>query len=536
MSSLGLPGPSNTPHGDAALHRSWNQFLDTHNLRTIFQTSPAQIDQQCADALAAIGMPSDHRAAIEDSILCLWDRIGLVVDCLPPDVNPHWRAEEQLLKPTALRLASRRARLEMERELCEDCWDPMPFTLDVPAPSTPKTGKGENETLKVARSLINTQYFLGHNPGDPIFSYKPLPPFRPADERNFTYHGRVPCDPREDLLRLQLVLPKVLAQLVVLLAFSPDSISVFPVEWSEMMDETDDLEDELPRKIQSYWRAKFGGKATAETAAYMHFLQGSALVREFAWLVHRACLDHTYHRSLEEMRRVRGLWKALSPIIDVLTSDRARDTLACEALLHIVKLHVEDEDRQAREMVFKEREYDRALVYAEGAVINKSIHALYASYTGPFHPTAGVLFHPTPHPLAPRDPDFDCVPIPDEVLAAHERITSRLELLFEAEADPHAPEPQPEPAISVAEKRRTKEKKKDASTVADREPPRKKARRRPPSSKPTVDRASPPFSAPCLAADETIVAATEPSTPIRARGNPPTRSKIRFPTYPTSNP
>ncbi|GKT63298.1 hypothetical protein ColTof4_05117 [Colletotrichum tofieldiae] len=505
MSSLGLPGPSDTPHGDAALHRSWNQFLDVHNLRAIFQTSSAHIDQQCVGALAAIRVPSDRRAAIEDSILNLWDSIGLVVDCLPSDVNPHWRAEEQLLKPTALRLASQRARLEMEKERCEDCWDPMPFTLDMSTPSTSKTWKDENKTLRVARSLVNTKYFLGHSPGDPIFSYKPSPPSHPADERNFTYRGRVPRDPLEDLLRLQLVLPKVLAQLVVLLAFFPENISVFPIECRELMDETDDLEDEIPRKIQLHWKAKFGGKATAGTAAHMHFLRSSALVREFAWLVHRACLDHTRHRSLEETQRARGLWKALSPVVDVLTSDRTSNTSACEALLHIVRLRVEDEDRQAREMIFRDGEYGRALVYAEGAVINKarksvdpklkldpeahvrdvdatlqgpvqlpvqSIHALYASYTGRFHPTAGALFHPTRHPLSLRDPDLDDpVPIPDSVLAAHESITSRLELPPEAEVDP------PEPAIAVAEERGSKEKEKDATTAADQQPPRKKARR-----------------------------------------------------------
>ncbi|GKT89466.1 hypothetical protein Ct61P_07316 [Colletotrichum tofieldiae] len=416
MSSLGLPGPSDTPHGDAALHRSWNQFLDVHNLRAIFQTSSAHIDQQCVGALAAIRVPSNRRAAIEDSILNLWDSIGLVVDCLPSDVNPHWRAEEQLLKPTALRLASQRARLEMEKERCEDCWDPMPFTLDMSTPSTSKTWKDENKTLRVARSLVNTKYFLGHSPGDPIFSYKPSPPSHPADERNFTYRGRVPRDPLEDLLRLQLVLPKVLAQLVVLLAFFPENISVFPIE-------------RTPRKIQLHWKAKFGGKATAGTAAHMHFLRSSALVREFAWLVHRACLDHTRHRSLEETQRARGLWKALSPVVDVLTSDRTSNTSACEALLHIVRLRVEDEDRQAREMIFRDGEYGRALVCAEGAVINKARKSV----------DPKLKLDPEAHV---RDVDAtlqdldDPVPIPDSVLAAHESITSRLELPPEAEVDP----------------------------------------------------------------------------------------------------
>ncbi|GKT40326.1 uncharacterized protein ColSpa_00507 [Colletotrichum spaethianum] len=486
MSSLGLPGPLNTPPGDAALHRSWNRFLDIHNLRIIFHTSPAHIDQQCASVLVALRVPTDRRAAIGDSILSIWDRIGLVVDCLPADVNPHWRAEEQLLKPTALRLASRRARLAMEKEQREKCWDPMPLTLDMSVPSEPETSKEEGNTLRVATSLVNTEYFLGHDPRDPIFSYEHSPLFHPADERNFTYRGRVPRDPREDLLRLRLILPKVLAQLVVILAFSPEKVSVFPVECSELMDEVDDLEDEVLWRIQLYWKAKFGRRPTAGTAAYAHFLRSSALVREFAWLVHRACFDQTHHQSLEETRRARGLWKVLLPVINVLTSDRTADGSACEALLHIAKLHVEDEGRQARDVVFKEEQYNRALVYREGAVINKSIHALYASYTGRFHPTAGALFYPTAHPLLPRDPDLDpddtdssSVPIPDEVLAAHDNIRSRFELPPEAETDSPTPELRPKPAIAAPRKRKLEEKEKDTSS-AEQEPPRKSTRRRRP--------------------------------------------------------
>ncbi|KAK1585677.1 uncharacterized protein LY79DRAFT_670878 [Colletotrichum navitas] len=498
MSSLGLPDPSNTPHGDAALHRSWNRFLDDHSLRAVFQASPAQIDEQCADAIAALRASGERRAAVGDAILRLWDSIGLVVDCLPPDVNPHWRAEEQLLKPTALRLAARRARLaeeERERErLREGFWDPISFTLDMSVPSKTleasegnrEKGEGKDEsetTLEVATSLANTEYFLGHCPGDPIFSYDRQPTFRPADERNFIYRGRVPRRPGEDLPRLQLLLPRVLAQLVVLLAFFPENPSLIPVECARMMGEVDNLEERVFRMIRNCWRAKFGAMSAAAAAPYMHFLRSSPLVRELAWLVCAACLDERCHRLTEEARRARRLWTTLLPVVDVLTSDRTEGTSACEALLRIAKLHVQDEDRRARDMVFKEGEYGRALVYREGILINKSIHAFYSSYTGRLRPAAGVLLRPNPHPIFPAesDPDgfdTDPVPIPDEVLAAYESIRARHELPPEANVDVPAPLPeQPSRTETTTVVRTDRRRRRPEDKDAVWEPPRKRARR-----------------------------------------------------------
>ncbi|KAK1978858.1 hypothetical protein LZ30DRAFT_783861 [Colletotrichum cereale] len=509
MSSLGLPGPSNTPPGDAALHRSWNRFLDDHNLRTVFQASPAQVDAQCADALAALRLPAERRARVEDAILRLWDSIGLVVDRLPPHANPHWRAEEQLLKPTALRLAARRARLAEEdrerRELRAGCWEPMSFALDMSsAPSkleTPKESgekkkekKNDQKTIRVATSLVNTEYFLGHRPGDPIFSYDPRPALRAADGRNFTYRGRVPRHPDEDLLRLRLLLPRVLAQLVVLLAFFPENPAVVPVECAATMAEVDGLEDGVLLTIRRCWRAKFvvaGASATAEAAPYMHFLRGSPLVRELAWLVHAVCQDDARLRSPGEARRARRLWKTLLPVVDVLTSDRTGATSPCEALLRIAKLHVEDEGRRARDMVFEEGDYGRALVYREGIVINKSIHALYASYPGRLRPTAGAFSRTNlSHPLFPADPDLDTsdadadadpVPIPDEVLAAYESIRARLEPTPKADTDRLAPPPElrrPETTVVVAAAEHPRRRPEDKDTcAAAQEPPRKRARR-----------------------------------------------------------
>ncbi|WDK19219.1 hypothetical protein CGRA01v4_10506 [Colletotrichum graminicola] len=512
MSCLGLPGPSNTPPGDAALHRSWNRFLDDHGLRAVFQASPAQIDEQCADAIAALRASEERRAGVGDAILRLWDGIGLVVDCLPPDVNPHWRAEEQLLKPTALRLAARRANLaeeERERErLRGGFWDPISFALDMSVPSKSEDSEDEEKgtvkelnlnlrpletnlndesetTLEVATSLANTEYFLGHCPGDPVFSYDPRPAFRPADERNFTYRGRVPRRPGEDLLRLQLLLPRVLAQLVVLLAFFPENPSLIPVECARMMGEVDDLGETVFRTIRTCWRAKFRGMSAAPAAAapYMHFLRSSPLVRELAWLVCAACLDGGCRRPTEKTRRARRLWTTLLPLLDVLTSDRTEGTSVCEALLRIAKLHVQDEDRRARDMVFKEGEYGRALVYREGILIDKSIHAFYASYTGHLRPAAGVLSRPNPHPLFPADSDpngFDTepVPIPDEVLAAYESIRARHELPPETDVELSAPllerpSRTETTAVVTTDRRRRRPEDKDAA----REPPRKRARR-----------------------------------------------------------
>ncbi|KAK2006855.1 hypothetical protein LZ32DRAFT_668455 [Colletotrichum eremochloae] len=504
MSSLGLPGPSNMPPGNAALHRSWNQFLDYHNLRVVFQTSLNQIDEQCADAIEALRASSQRREEVRDAILRLWDSTGLAADCLPSDVNPHWRAEEQLLKPTALRLAARRARLAEkkaeEERLDGSLWDPMSFTLDMFAPtkreSSKEKGKGKRErksegtetTLEVITSLANTDYFVGHVPGDPIFSYDPQPPFRPADERNFTYRGRVPRDPGEDMLRLQLLLPRVLAQLVVLIAFFPENPSVVPVECIKMLDEVDGLGDEVFRTIRHFWKAKYASMSAAEAALYMHFLRSSPLMQELVWLIHGVCLDDTRHRSPQEKRRARHLWTKMLPVVQVLTSDKMAGWSACEALLRIVELHVKDQDRRARDMVFKEGEYSRALVYREGVVINKSIHAFYASHTNRLrYNIAGALFRTNPHPLLPADPapddfDTDPVPIPDEVLAAFESIRARHELPPGADTSsrPALPEPsRTEKSFVVAgrQKRRPEDKDTCAAAAAAQEPRRKRPRR-----------------------------------------------------------
>ncbi|KAK2031701.1 hypothetical protein LX32DRAFT_584069 [Colletotrichum zoysiae] len=536
MSSLGLPGPSNTPPGDVALHRSWNRFLDGHRyLRLVFQTTPARIDEQCADAVAALRAPAERRAREGAAVLRLWDRVGLAVDALPPDANPPWRAEEQLLKPTALRLAARRARLAEERRERERLraarWPPTSFTLDMPVqpPSGSETprwdkGKGRDEgkderrgtattttttttPLQVATSLANTEYFLGHRPGDPVFSYDPRPALAPADERNFTYRGRVPRAPGVDLLRLQLLLPRVLAQLVVLLAFSPDDGptpgGLVPAECVGMLGEVDDLGDGVFLEIRRRWRAKFGAMTAGEAAPYMHFLRSGPLVRELAWLVCALCLDDAGRGPRGEEGgppppRARRLWATVLPVVEVLTSDRDEGASARDALLRIARLHVRDQGRLARDAVFGEGDYGRALVYRQGVLVNKSIHSFYASYADLLRPAALSRTDPHPIPAAEPDPDnddddldvfdTDPVPIPDEVLAAYLSISARHEIPPELnDLDGHAPPPQPpeppsrsETTIVVAadrRRRRPEDKGHARAAAAAQEPPRKRARR-----------------------------------------------------------
>ncbi|KAJ0163040.1 hypothetical protein CTA2_3607 [Colletotrichum tanaceti] len=369
-SSLGLPGPFGSNPSDVALNRRWNEFLDIHNLRAILQTSPAQIDQQHADALAALRVTQEQRAANEAYVLSIWDQIDLIVDYLPPDVNPEWRAQEQLLKHTALRLAARRSRLQADMELCEIHWEPNVLTLDM----APK-GKGASwKKIEVATSLIKTSYYLGHEPGDPIFSYCPLPLTAPNDERNFTYRGCVPRDPREDMLRLQLLLPKVVAHVVALLAFSPDNVSDFPEKCWELMDRTDDLgsgDNEyggLLSEIRTLWTDKFSGQDSMVLAAYMDFLQGHPLVGEAAWLVCGLCRGGLDTKCPEKKRRLRGLWYGLRPLMDVLTFDKDENRTTSGGLETVVQMYVRDQGRKAHDVVFRDGEYDRALLYHEDAV------------------------------------------------------------------------------------------------------------------------------------------------------------------------
>ncbi|TKW50695.1 hypothetical protein CTA1_10143 [Colletotrichum tanaceti] len=505
-SSLGLPGPFGSNPSDVALNRRWNEFLDIHNLRAILQTSPAQIDQQHADALAALRVTQEQRAANEAYVLSIWDQIDLIVDYLPPDVNPEWRAQEQLLKHTALRLAARRSRLQADMELCEIHWEPNVLTLDM----APK-GKGASwKKIEVATSLIKTSYYLGHEPGDPIFSYCPLPLTAPNDERNFTYRGCVPRDPREDMLRLQLLLPKVVAHVVALLAFSPDNVSDFPEKCWELMDRTDDLgsgDNEyggLLSEIRTLWTDKFSGQDSMVLAAYMDFLQGHPLVGEAAWLVCGLCRGGLDTKCPEKKRRLRGLWYGLRPLMDVLTFDKDENRTTSGGLETVVQMYVRDQGRKAHDVVFRDGEYDRALLYHEDAVRKDSIHSLYAKYNGRYHPTAGAVFYPSSYRVPPSDPDLDPndpysepVPIPDEVLAACDSINWRIGTpAEEAQAEP--PEAVVPAAPSAAAKKRKKRKEtgeKNAAptaTAADQKPSRKRKGGRPPKPRAAAPPPPPP--------------------------------------------
>ncbi|KAJ0312164.1 hypothetical protein COL5a_001847 [Colletotrichum fioriniae] len=527
MSSLGLPGPFNRPPGDAGLHRSWNAFLDKHNLRSVWQTTRADINDLCNTALLALQVSRSQQIALEDSILDLWDHMGLTVDCLNPDANLLWRADEKLVRPVALRLQEQRQRLQVQMDMCqtEAHWDPVWLELDMSTspptvssserPSSPtaalsggdtslnkpEAGKGDGEEskiLRVAQTLAYTRYFLGHAAGDPIFSY---------DGRNFAYRGRVPHDPREDVMRLQILLPKVLAQLVTLIAFSPSSSSStldFPAECMELLNRVDDPSDELLLRICTLWMLKFGG---GFPATYARFLDSSPVVREFAWLVWAMYNDAHGLWARDTARNCEGLIETLKPLFRILSFNRCPVPVSPGAVLNnLARLHQMEDEMEARELVFEQKEYNVALVY--DASICPSIHGLYAHYTGRHHPDAGTIFlRTTPRQLSLENDYHDVfanVPIPDEVIAAHHRI--KLRYLDEPEPEAQHTPPIDHPVvikddiqaeIVVAQSKRKKRhqqqciQKNETPRVADPEPPLKKRRGRPPKHRPTPPTSDP---------------------------------------------
>ncbi|KAK1450066.1 hypothetical protein CMEL01_07402 [Colletotrichum melonis] len=531
MSSLGLPGPFDRPPGDAGLHRSWNAFLDKHGLRSIWQTTRADINDLCKTALLALQVSRSQQIALEDSILDLWDHMGLTVDCLNPDANLLWRADEQLVKPTALRLQEQRQHLQVHMDMCQNeaHWDPVWLELDISTnpptvlsserPSSLTAAVSEEDTslnkqeeeeeeeegdveeskvLRVARSLAHTRYFLGHTAGDPIFSY---------DGRNFAYRGRVPRDPREDVMRLQILLPKVLAQLVTLMAFSAASSSLtldFPAECMELLKRVDDPSDELLLRICTLWMLNFGG---GFPATYARFLDSSPVVREFAWLVWNMYNDADGLWSRDTTRNIESLIKTLKPLFMVLSFNRSLVPVSPGAVLNnLARSHQVEDEMEARELVFEQKEYSVALVY--DASICQSIHSLYAKYVGRHHPDAGALFLRTaPRQLSLENDYHDVfanVPIPDEVVAAHHRI--KLRYLDDPEPETqHAPavdypvviEDDTQAEIVVAGSKRKKRhqqqriEKNETPRAANPEPPLKKRRGRPPKHRPTPPTSDP---------------------------------------------
>ncbi|KAK1689336.1 hypothetical protein BDP55DRAFT_545763 [Colletotrichum godetiae] len=521
MSSLGLPGPFNIPPGDANLNRNWNAFLDKHNLRNIWQTTRADINNLCNTALLALQISRSQQIAIEDSILDLWDRIGLTVDYLNPDANPLWRADEQLVKPTALRLQEQRRRLQVQMNMCQNevHWDQVWLELDMssnpptalsrggsPSPvvsdedktldedpglNMQETGEAEgreSNILRVAKSLSCTRYFLGHAAGDPIFSY---------DGRDFDYRGRVPRDPKEDVLRLQILLPKVLAQLVTLIAFSPSL--EFPEECVEMLNCVDNSSDELILRVCFSWILKFG---EGLPATYAYFLGTSPVIQEFAWLAWDICTDANKLWSRDTTRDRTSLMRSLAPIMELLSFDRT-PVLASPGLVlrNFAELHEAEEEREAKELVFEQKEYDVALVY--DASICESIKSLYSTYTGRHHPDVGVLFlriAPPQFLLDNNDNVFANGPIPDEVIAAHHRIKLRLldDPEPEAERSPvvdhrtvSADDIQPEIVVSGFTRRRHRQQQRTERNETPAEPPLKRRRGRHPKHRPTPPTSDP---------------------------------------------
>ncbi|KAK1724056.1 uncharacterized protein BDZ83DRAFT_624011 [Colletotrichum acutatum] len=384
MSSLGLPGPFNRPPGDADLHRSWNAFLDKHGLRSVWQTTRADINDLCKTALLALQVSRSQQIALEDSILDLWDHMGLTVDHLNPDANPLWRADEQLVKPTALRLQKQRHHLQVQMDMChnEAHWDQVWLELDMStspptvlsserpfSPTAVVSGEDtslnkqeekegpaeESKILRVAQTLAHTRYFLGHAAGDPIFSY---------DGRNFAYRGRVPRDPMEDVMRLQIILPKVLAQLVTLMAFSASSSSStldFPAGCMELLKRVDDPSDELLLRICTLWMLRFSG---GFPATYARFLDASPVVREFAWLVWDMYNDADGLWCRDTTRNCASLIETFKPLFRVLSFNRSPASVSPGAVLNnLARLHQVEDEMEARELVFEQKEYSVALVY-----------------------------------------------------------------------------------------------------------------------------------------------------------------------------
>ncbi|KXH35440.1 hypothetical protein CSIM01_10199 [Colletotrichum simmondsii] len=519
MSSLGLPGPFNRPPGDAGLHRSWNAFLDKHGLRSIWQTTRADINDLCKTALLALQVSRSQQIALEDSILDLWDHMGLTVDCLNPDANLLWRADEQLVKPTALRLQEQRQRLQVQMDMCQNeaHWDPVWLELDMSTspptalsserPSSPTAAVSEEDTglntqeeeegnaeeskiLRIAQSLAHTRYFLGHAAGDPIFSY---------DGRNFAYRGRVPRDPREDVMRLQILLPKVLAQLVTLMAFSAASSSLtldFPPECTELLKSVDDPSDELLLRICTLWMLRFGG---GFPATHARFLDSSPVVREFAWLVWDMYNDADGLWSRDTTWNTENLIKTFKTLFMVLSFNRSPAPVSPGAVLNnLARVHQVEDEMEARELVFEQKEYSVALVY----------DASICQYTGRHHPDAGALFLRTaPRQLSLENDYHDVfanVPIPDEVIAACHRIKLRYHDDPEPEAQqapvvdhPVVIEDETQPEIVVAASKRKKrhpqqrKEKNETPRAVDPEPPLKKRRGRPPKHRPTPPTSDP---------------------------------------------
>ncbi|KXH53934.1 hypothetical protein CSAL01_04033 [Colletotrichum salicis] len=475
-------------------------FLRNEGPIDIWQTTRADINDLCNTALLALQVSRGQQIAIEGSILDLWDRIGLTVDYLNPDANPLWRADEQLVKPTALRLQEQRRRLQVQMDMCQNevHWDQVWLELDMSSnpptalsrggssssvvsdeDKTPdedtglnmqETGEAdgqESNILRVAKSLSYTRYFLGHAAGDPIFSY---------DGRDFAYRGRVPRDPKEDVLRLQILLPKVLAQLVTLIAFSPLSPSPldFPEGCTEMLYCVDTPSDELILRVCFSWILKFG---EGLPATYAYFLGTSPVVQEFAWLAWDICIDTNELWSRDTTRDRMSLMTSLRPIMELLSFDKTPVLVSPGVVLsNIAELHEAEEEREAKELVFEQKEH---------------------------HPDVGALFLRIAPPQFLLDNDDDVfanIPIPDEVIAAHHRIKLRLLDDPEPEAERSAvvdhpvvsaDDIQPEIVVSGSARRRQRQQQRIERNETPAEPPLKRRRGRPPKHRPTPPTSDP---------------------------------------------
>ncbi|KAF6806456.1 hypothetical protein CSOJ01_08804 [Colletotrichum sojae] len=235
-----------------------------------------------------------------------------------------------------------------DRECEESCSAPVMHNVILPGSSRP---------LPIATTLERTTYYLGHDSGDAIFSYRHAPNAQDY-KQCFTYQGRVPYSWTVDKCRLRVSAVKAVNILHMLIHFHADGPKAMFSSRDLVQVKSSRIDKRHIASLQKKWETAvrlkplFGG--------HRDLLRRHVLLQEFVILLFRmqAGQDPSINTMIE----------ALQPIVDILRSLEPPANDSIPGLQTFVNRYFENEAARAEGQLFRRHEYEYVLVYNEGCL------------------------------------------------------------------------------------------------------------------------------------------------------------------------
>ncbi|KAF6828285.1 hypothetical protein CMUS01_08645 [Colletotrichum musicola] len=232
-----------------------------------------------------------------------------------------------------------------ERERDESCSNPVMRPVSLPGSSRP---------LPIATTLERTKYYLGHDSGDVIFSYRHIPNVQDY-KQCFTYQGRVPYSWTVDKYRLRVSAVKVVNILTMLIHFHTNGPNAVFSSRELVQVKSSRIDKRHMASLQKKWETAvrlkplFGG--------HRELLRRHFLLQEFVALLFRL--------EAGQDPKTNTIIEALQPIVDILRSLEPPANDSIPGLQMFVNRYLENEAARAEDQLFRKHEYEHVLVYNE---------------------------------------------------------------------------------------------------------------------------------------------------------------------------